>query len=93
MQLRIERKARIRSTSLTKRNLVLCPVVKLRGARRFVAGHLLGVLEPSVVLQVNRDAGCPPGMASYGRKKAITWIGAISAPFSFALGCDLSVRH
>jgi hypothetical protein len=24
--------------------------------------HLLGVLEPSVVLQVNRDAGCPPGV-------------------------------
>jgi len=23
-------------------------------------GHLLGVLEPSVVLQVNRDAGCSP---------------------------------
>jgi len=23
-----------------------------------MAGHLLGVLEPSVVLQVNRDAGC-----------------------------------
>ena len=27
-------------------------------------GHLLGVLEPSVVLQVNRDAGCPPGVTS-----------------------------
>ena len=26
--------------------------------------HLLGVLEPSVVLQVNRDAGCPPGVTS-----------------------------
>jgi hypothetical protein len=30
-----------------------------------VSGHLLGVLEPSVVLQVNRDAGCTPGMTSY----------------------------
>jgi hypothetical protein len=29
-----------------------------------MAGHLLGVLEPSVVLQVNRDAGCPPGVTS-----------------------------
>jgi hypothetical protein len=26
--------------------------------------HLLGVLEPSVVLQVNRDAGRPPGVTS-----------------------------
>jgi hypothetical protein len=25
-----------------------------------MAGHLLGGLKPSVVLQVNRDAGCPP---------------------------------
>jgi hypothetical protein len=31
--------------------------------------HLLGVLEPSVVLQVNRYAGCPPGVASDGGKK------------------------
>lgn len=29
-----------------------------------MAGHLLGVLEPSVVLQVTRDAGCPPGVTS-----------------------------
>ncbi len=27
-----------------------------------MAGHLLGALEASVVLQVNRDAGCPPGV-------------------------------
>jgi hypothetical protein len=26
--------------------------------------HLLGVLEPSVVLQVNSDASCPPGVTS-----------------------------
>jgi hypothetical protein len=35
-----------------------------------MAGHLLGVLEPSVVLQVNRDASCPPGVTSDGRQKA-----------------------
>ena len=29
-----------------------------------MAGHLLGVLEPSVVLQVNSDMGCPPGVTS-----------------------------
>jgi hypothetical protein len=29
-----------------------------------MAGHLLGVLESSVVLQINRDAGSPPGVTS-----------------------------
>jgi hypothetical protein len=34
-----------------------------------MAGHLLGVLESSVVLQINRDAGCPPGVTSdWGEK-------------------------
>ena len=31
--------------------------------------HLLGVLKPPVVLQVNRDAGCPPGVTSYWGEK------------------------
>ena len=32
-------------------------------------GHLLGVLQPPVVFQVNRDAGCPPGVTSdWGEK-------------------------
>jgi len=35
-----------------------------------MAGHLLGVLEPSVVLQINRDAGCPPGVTSDRSEKA-----------------------
>ena len=34
-----------------------------------MSGHLLGVLEPSIVLQVDRDAGCPPGVTSDGGKK------------------------
>ena len=34
-----------------------------------MSGHLLGVLEPSVVFQVNRDAGCPPGVTSDGGQK------------------------
>ena len=29
-----------------------------------MAGHLLGVLEPSVVFKVNGDAGCPPSVTS-----------------------------
>ena len=32
-------------------------------------GHLLGVLEPSVVLQINRDTGSPPGVTSDGSEK------------------------
>jgi hypothetical protein len=31
--------------------------------------HLLGVLEPSVILQVNRDASRAPGVTSDGREK------------------------
>jgi len=34
-----------------------------------MAGHLLGVLEPSVVFQVNWDSGCPPGVTSDSGKK------------------------
>jgi hypothetical protein len=33
-------------------------------------GHLLGVLEPSVVFQVNGDACCSPGVTSDGSEKA-----------------------
>jgi hypothetical protein len=29
------------------------------------------MLEPSVVLQVNRDAGCPPGVTSDGGERDI----------------------
>src|SRR5271166_1253450 len=32
-------------------------------------GHLLGVLESSVVFQVDRDAGCPPCVTSDGGEK------------------------
>jgi hypothetical protein len=35
--------------------------------------HLLGVLEPSVVFQVNRDAGCPPGVTSGGGTPMDRW--------------------
>ena len=34
-----------------------------------MSGHLLGVLKPPVVLQVNRDAGRPPGVTSDGGEK------------------------
>jgi hypothetical protein len=32
--------------------------------------HLLGVLQPAVVFQVNGDAGCRPGVTSDGVRKA-----------------------
>ena len=34
-----------------------------------MARHLLGVLEPSVILQINRDACRPPGVTSDGSEK------------------------
>jgi len=34
-----------------------------------MAGHLLRVLEPPIVFQVNRDAGCPPRVTSDGGEK------------------------
>jgi hypothetical protein len=35
-----------------------------------MSGHLLGVLESSVVFQVDRDGGCPPGVTSDWSEKA-----------------------
>src|SRR5271166_1722531 len=34
-----------------------------------MTGHLLGMLKPSVVLQINRDPGRPPGVTSNRRQK------------------------
>jgi hypothetical protein len=57
----IRRQSTLNHLHLAQCNFVLCPVVKLGCSGRLMSGHLLGVLEPSVVFQVNRDAGCPPG--------------------------------
>jgi hypothetical protein len=54
---------------LAQRDFVLCSVVKFRCSRGLVSRHLLGVLQPSVVLQVNGDAGCPPGVTFNGGEK------------------------
>ena len=35
-----------------------------------MSGHLLGMLKPAVVFQVNRDAGCAPSVTSDGGEKA-----------------------
>ena len=45
-----------------------------------MSSHLLGGLEPSVVLQIDRDAGCPPGVTSDGGEKT-RWL----APFRIAV--------
>jgi hypothetical protein len=58
------------SLDFTQCYFVLCSIVQLRCSRRLMSGHLLGVLEPCVVLQVNRDAGRPPGVTSDGGEKA-----------------------
>src|ERR1700674_4468850 len=58
------------SLHLAQCNLILCPVVKLCRAWRFMSGHLLGMLKPAVVFQVNRDAGCAPSVTSDGGEKA-----------------------
>jgi len=34
-----------------------------------MACHLLGMLKPAVVFQVNRDTGCPPGVTPDGGEK------------------------
>ena len=54
------------SLHLTQRNFVLCPVVELGRSGRLMTSHLLCVLQPVVVLQVNGDAGCSPGVTSNG---------------------------
>ena len=58
------------SLYLAQRNLVLRPIEKFGCPRRFMSCHLLGVLEASVVFQINRDAGRPPGVTSDGGEKA-----------------------
>jgi hypothetical protein len=55
--------------NLTDCDLIFGPVVELGCSRRLMRGHLLGMLQPAVVLQVNCDASCPPGMAADAGEK------------------------
>jgi hypothetical protein len=43
--------------NLVRTDRIVSAVVKLRSARRFVVGDLLGVLDGAPVLQVSGDAG------------------------------------
>jgi hypothetical protein len=68
-------------------DLVFGPVVKFGCSRRLMTSHLLGVLEPSVVLQVNRDAGCPPGVTSDRGEKTRSL-----GPFPNSRPCVIAVK-
>jgi hypothetical protein len=49
--------------NLADRELVLGPVVELGGPGRLMRSHLLGMLKPASVFQVNRHTGRAPGVA------------------------------
>jgi hypothetical protein len=67
---RLDRTSQPDALHLAQCNLVLCSVVKFGCSRGLVSRHLLRVLQPSFVLQVNGDPGCPPGVTSNGGEKA-----------------------
>src|SRR5215470_16075986 len=50
-------------------DLVFGPVVKFGGPGRLMRSHLLGMLEPASILQVNRHAGRAPGVTPDRRQK------------------------
>src|ERR1700737_4208474 len=74
------------SLHLTQCNFVLCPVVELCCSRRLMPGHLLGVLKPPIVFQVNSDAGCPPGVTSNRGQKT-----RCLGPFPYCSPCIVAV--
>jgi len=55
--------SKLNPLNLADRDLVFGPVIELRGPGRLMRGHLLGMLDPATVLQVNRHTGCAPGVA------------------------------
>ena len=69
---RLDRTSQPDALDLAQCNLVLCPVVKFGCSRGLVSRHLLGVLQPSVIFQVNGDAGCSPGVTSHGVSREIS---------------------
>jgi len=60
-------------------DLVFGAVVKFGGPGRLVRSHLLGMLEPTSILQVNRHTGSAPGVTPDRRQKP-------RVPRSFANG-------
>ena len=52
---------------LIERHPVAPAIIELCRPRAFVRRHLLGVFEQTAIRQVNRDAGCPEGVAAQRR--------------------------
>jgi hypothetical protein len=73
------RQLKLNPFNLADCDLVFGPVVKFGGAGRFMRSHLLGMLEPASVLQVNRHTGRAPGVTPDRRQKP-------RVPRSFANG-------
>src|SRR6516225_6177179 len=61
-------------------DLVFGPIVKFGGSGRLMRSHVLGMLKPASILQVNRHAGRTPGVTPDRRQKP-------RVPRSFANGC------
>src|SRR5260370_29588963 len=61
-------------------DLVFRPVVKFSGPGRLMRSHLLGMLKPASILQVNRHTGRAPGVTPDRRQKP-------RVPRSFANSC------
>jgi hypothetical protein len=69
---------------LTDCDLVFGPVVKFGGPWRLMCSHLLGMLKPASILQVNRHTGRAPCVTPDRREKP-------RVPRSFANGCPCIV--
>ena len=55
--------------NLADGDLVFGPVVKFGGPGRLMRSHLLGMLEPTSILQLNRHPGSAPGVTPNRRQK------------------------
>ena len=49
---------------LIERDLVVATIVELGCPRALMRGHLLRVFEEPAIREIDRDAGCPEGMAA-----------------------------
>jgi hypothetical protein len=55
--------------NLTDCDLVFGPIVKFGGPGRLMRSHLLGMLQPASILQVNRHTGSAPCVTPDRRQK------------------------
>ena len=64
-----ELKLKLNPLDLADCDLVFGPVIKLGGPGRLMRSHLLGMLEPASILQVNRYTGRTPSVTPDRRQK------------------------